>query len=130
MRTLQTQMRLRRVLRVEAQYQQRLQAEGKPAELAGAASSRLLQLLRDVRAAWAQESAGSELGGLRTHLSRSLSAMEAAAAGLERPGADLSDLDQRFRDAGLPLVFFLRGLDDSSEPLLAELAGARLARSA
>ena len=78
----------------------------------------------------AQESAGFELGGLRTHLTRSLSAMEAAAAGLERPGADLSDLDQRFRDAGLPLVFFLRGLDDSGEPLLAELVGAQLARSA
>jgi hypothetical protein len=130
MRTLQTQMRLRRVLRVHAQYQQRLREDGKQAELTGAAASRLLQLLRDVRAAWAQESAAFELGGLRTHLSRSLSAMEAAAAGLERPGADLSDLEQRFRDAGLPLVFFLRGLDDSGEPLLAELVGAQLARSA
>jgi hypothetical protein len=27
-------------------------------------------------------------------------------------------------------VFFLRGLDDSGEPLLAELVGAQLARSA
>jgi hypothetical protein len=56
--------------------------------------------------------------------------MEVAAAGLERPGADLGDLDRRFRDAGLPLVFFLRGLDDSSEPLLVELAAPRFARSA
>ena len=38
MRTLQTQMRLRRVLRVQAQYQQRLHQEGNSAQLASAAS--------------------------------------------------------------------------------------------
>jgi hypothetical protein len=130
MRTLQTQMRIRRALRVEAEYQRRLFEEGKGAELARAAAARMLQLLRDARAAWAQESAGAELGDLRTHVSRSLSAMEAAAASLERPGADLGDLDRRFRDAGLPLVFFLRGLDDSSEPMLVELAAPSFARSA
>jgi hypothetical protein len=56
--------------------------------------------------------------------------MEAAAAGFERPGADLAGLSEQFRAAGVPLVFFLRGLDDSSDPVLAELTGAALERSA
>ena len=87
-------------------------------------------MLRDVRASWAQESAVSDVSGLRGHVSRWLSAMEGAAAGLERPGADLADLGEQFRDAGVPLVFFLRGLDDSSDPVLAELTGSVLERSA
>jgi hypothetical protein len=130
MRTLQTQMRVRRALRVEAEYQRRLAAEGRSPDLARAASARLLQVLQDIRMAWGQESAAADLAGLRSHVSRWLSAMEAAAAGLERPGADLADLSTRFRDAGVPLVFFLRGLDDSSEPVLAELTANILPRSA
>lgn len=130
MRTLQTQMRLRRLLRVEADYQRRLRQEGGGGQLTAAASARLLQLLRDTSAAWAQESARAELGGLSSHVSRSLSAMAAAAAGLTQPGANLATLSERFREAGIPLVFFLRGLDDSSEPVLAELAGPPLQRSA
>ena len=130
MRTLQTQMRLRRLLRVQADYQRRLLEEDGRGQLAQAASARLLQLLRDVRAGWAKETAGVELAGLRGHVSRSLSAMEAAAAGLARPGADVISLGERFREAGVPLVFFLRGLDDSGEPVLTELAGPALQRSA
>lgn len=130
MRTLQTQMRVRRALRVETEYRRRLSSEGYSADLARAGAARLLHVLRDVRAAWSHESAGSDLSGLRGHVSRWLSAMEAAAAGLERPGADLAGLSEQFRDAGVPLVFFLRGLDDSSDPVLAELTGSLLERSA
>jgi hypothetical protein len=123
-------MRVRRALRVEAEYHRRLRAEGPDTELAEAGAARLLHVLRDVRAAWSQESAGADLASLRGHVSRSLSAMEVAAAGLGRPGADVGDLSERFRDAGVPLVFFLRGLDDSSDPVLAELVGTALERSA
>jgi hypothetical protein len=130
MRTLQTQMRVRRALRVEAEYRRRLVTEGRDPDLARAGTARLLHVLRDVRAAWAQESAGSDLSGLRGHVSRWLAAMESAAAGFERPGADLANLSEQFRDAGVPLVFFLRGLDDSSDPVLAELTGMVLERSA
>ena len=63
MRTLQTQMRVRRALRVEAEYQRRLYAEGPSPDLARASAARLLQVLRDVRAAWSQESAGTDLAG-------------------------------------------------------------------
>jgi hypothetical protein len=132
MRTLATQMRLRRLLRVQAEYQQRLLTEGPAGPLGAAASTRLLQLLQDVRATWARESQGVDLAGLRSHVQRSLAAMEAAAAALAHPGADVSRLGADLRDAGVPLVFFLRGLDDSEVLVLAELAGrpATLPRSA
>ncbi len=130
MRTLATQMHLRRLLRAQADYHQRLLSEGSAGPLAGAASTRLLQLLRDVRDTWGRESQGMELAGLRSHVQRSLAAMEAAAAAMAGPGADVGRLDAEFRDAGVPLVFFLRGLDDSDAPVLAELAGRALPRSA
>jgi hypothetical protein len=39
-------------------------------------------------------------------------------------------LGAELREAGVPLVFCLRGLDDSDAPVVAELAGTPLARSA
>ena len=129
MRTLATQMHLRRLLRAQADYHQRLLTEGSSGPLAGAASTRLLQLLQDVRGTWARESRGTELAGLRSHVQRSLATMEAAAAALPR-SSDVGRLGAEFRDAGVPLVFFLRGLDDSEAPVLAELAGRTLPRSA
>jgi len=132
MRTLATQMRLRRLLRAQTEYQHRLVTEGSVGPLAAAASARLLQLLQDVRVSWARESQGVDLAGLRAHVQRTFAAMDAAAAALAQPGADVSRLGADLRDAGVPLVFFLRGLDDSEAPVLAELAGpaAALARSA
>jgi hypothetical protein len=132
MRTLATQMRLRRLLREQLEYQQRLLSEGSVGPVAAAASARMLQLLQDVRGAWARESHGVDLGGLRGYMQRSLAAMEAAAAALAQPGADVSRLGADLRDAGVPLVFFLRGLDDSDALVLAELAGraAALPRTA
>jgi hypothetical protein len=137
MRTLATQLRLRRALRAEAELHRRLVGDdqlGLDARRAAsrAASARLLQLVRDVRSAWAAEAGGLTVDGLHGYVTRSMAAMAAAAAGLERPGADLLRLSAEFRDAGLPLVFFLRGLDDSEDPLLAELVrhSEPLARSA
>jgi hypothetical protein len=130
MRTLATQMRLRRLLRTQADYQRRLAGERLPGPLAAAASTRLLDLLAEVRATWEREARGLELAGLRSHVSRSLAAMQAAAAALGQPGADVGRLGAELREAGVPLVFFLRGLDDSEAPVLAELAGRELPRTA
>ncbi|HKF79130.1 MAG TPA: hypothetical protein VKF59_23505 [Candidatus Dormibacteraeota bacterium] len=130
MRTLTTQMRLRRLLRAQAEYQQRLRGEGPVSTLAAAGSGRLLHLLADVRAAWGREGEGLAVPDLRAHVSRSLAAMGAAAAAMAVPGADLARLDAEFRDVGLPLLFFLRGLDDSEAAVLAELGGRSLLRSA
>jgi hypothetical protein len=130
MRTLATQMRLRRLLRAHAEYERRLDAEGAAGPLAAAGSARLLQLLRDVRAAWEADSQGVELAGLRAHVSRSLAAMEAATAAMSRPGQDRARLHSGLRDTGLPLVFFLRGLEDSPSAVLREVDPSPMARSA
>ena len=123
-------MRLRRLLRTQADYQQRLLREGRPGPLAAAASARLLQLLSEVRTTWEREAQGVDLAGLRAHVSRSLAAMQAAAAALGAPGADVVRLGAELREVGVPLVFFLRGMDDSDAPVLAELAGRDLPRTA
>ncbi len=130
MRTLATQMRLRRLLRTQAEYQRRLAAERDPRALAIAASARLLQLLNDVRTTWERESQSADLAGVRPYVQRSFAAMQASAAAIARPGADLRRIGAELREVGVPLVFFLRGLDDSAGPVLAELAGQTLARSA
>ncbi|HEY4025449.1 MAG TPA: hypothetical protein VGO86_03375 [Candidatus Dormibacteraeota bacterium] len=130
MRTLATQMRLRRLLRTQADYQRRLAVEREARPLAIAASARLLQLLQDVRDTWDRESRGADLAGIRPYVQRSFATMQASAAGVARPGADVKRLGAELREAGVPLVFFLRGLDDFAAPVLAELAGQGLARSA
>jgi hypothetical protein len=130
MRTLATQMRLRRLLRIQAEYQGRFAVESASGQLRAVASARLLRLLQDVRASWARESQGVELSGLRPFVHRWLATMEAAAAAIAQPGADVGRLCAELREAGVPLVLFLRGLEDSDAPVLAELAGRPLARSA
>ncbi len=130
MRTLATQMRLRRLLRVQADFHRRLLEDGSGGALASAAAARLLELVRDVRSAGGSESGELAVTGLQGYVTRSLAVMAASAAGMARPGADLARLSGEFRDAGLPLVFFLRGLDDSDAPVVAELTSQPLARSA
>jgi hypothetical protein len=130
MRTLATQMRLRRLLRTQADYHERLLSEARPGPLATAGSTRLLHLLDDVGTTWAQEGKSLAVPGLRGYVSRSMASMRAALAAMATPRADLTRLNAEFGDAALPLLFFLRGLDDSGGSVLAELGGHPLARSA
>lgn len=117
MRTLLTQMRVKRLIRLHAESVRRL--KNLPAASRQAAVRRLLQALEDVRTAWQAESeAGVRLSGLQRHMTRGLAAAGAAIASLERPGANLVALDAEFREAVLPLLFFLRGLEDCREEAL------------
>jgi hypothetical protein len=115
-------MRLRRLLRAQAECFHRLEVAGPNRALTRAASARLLQLVDDVGLTWTREAEGVELAGLGRYVRRSLAAMRVAAAQMTAPGADLRRLDTELRDTGLPLVFFLRGLEGS---LLHEVMGAR-----
>ena len=135
MRTLGTQVRLKRLLRIHADYLQRLAVEGAaPAPVAAAAATRLLEVIGDVRAAWAADlraAAPGEQAALRRHVSRALSSLEASAAALGRPGADARRLAADFRETAVPLVFFLRGLEETGDDaLLAWLAPQPLGRTA
>jgi hypothetical protein len=115
MRTLSTQVRLRRLIRAYGEAWERLESE--PIELTKAESfvARLLELAELVRGAWELESrAGHVAQPLQGYVRDALRTTELAIAGLQQSGADLKLLRQDFESAALPLEFFLRGLD--SEP--------------
>ena len=112
MRTLATQVRLRRLIRTFAEVVDRLQAE--PAERATVSSAvrRLEALAEALRLAWEGESAaGRPEAVLERYVDDSLRTAELAIAGLGQAGADLELLRTDFEAAALPLEVFLRGLD-------------------
>lgn len=117
MRTLSTQVRLRRLVRVFAESVDRLGSE--PFELgrAGLVADRLGDLLEGVREAWDGESRLTRPdAALERYVAESLRSLELAIGGLQQAGADVELLRQDFEAAALPLEVFLRGLD--AEPAL------------
>lgn len=135
MRTLATQVRVKRLLRVQAELAVRLSQPEADLRLARAASRRLLEVLGDVRLAWEGDRAGGRPGDglaeLERHVSRSLATLEAAAARHARPGEYVARLSAEFRETAVPLLFFLRGVEDTSDQALAAwLAPLPTSRSA
>jgi hypothetical protein len=117
MRTLATQVKLRRLVRTSGEAWNRLSSD--PLELARAGSTvdRLLELAAEVRAAWRRESAAAPVDEpLERYVGESLRSAELAISGLQQAGADLELLRDDFEAAALPLEVFLRGLD--AEPAL------------
>lgn len=109
MRTLSTQVRLRRLIRAFGEALERLRSE--PIDPAGAVA-RLQELAAGVRDAWSREAAlSAPEGSVARFAEGSLRTLELAIAGLGQRGADLDLLEQDFEDAALPLELFLRGLD-------------------
>ena len=112
MRTLATQVRLRRLIRTFAEVVDRLLAEPSERLLATSGVSRLQGLAEDVRDAWDGEAAsGRPEDALARYVELSLRTAELAIAGLSQAGADLELLRDDFESAALPLEVFLRGLD-------------------
>jgi hypothetical protein len=109
MRTLSTQVRLRRLIRAFGESVERLRSE--PVD-ALAAVARLQELAAGVREAWSREAALSRPEAvLERFAEQSMRTVDLAIAGLGQRGADLGLLEQDFEDAALPLELFLRGLD-------------------
>ncbi len=113
MRTLATQVRLRRLIRTFAEVVDRLLTE--PAaerSLAVSSVSRLQGLAEGVHEAWDSElAAGRPEDALARYVQQALRTAELAIAGLGQAGADLELLQGDFDSAALPLEVFLRGLD-------------------
>lgn len=137
MRTLNTELRLRRLIRQHAAAIDRLRSTPGDPDLAAAVERRLRGLLADVRAAWADDlalaakSSQAELPVLEAHVGRSLRLLEAAIVELGRPTAvQLGWLAQRFRATAVPLLLFLRGLEETPAELLGAWAAPSLAESA
>jgi hypothetical protein len=117
MRTLETQVKLRRLIRNVADAQDRLESEPVERLLAGVVVDRLLELAQDVRQAWRRESRAGRLDpALEGYAASALRTVDLAIAGMGQAGADLDLLRADLDGAALPLEVFLRGLD--GEPVL------------
>jgi len=117
MRTLQTQVKLRRLIRSTAEALSRLRWEPAERRMAGPIVDRLLELAAEVRESWAQEALAGRPGEpLSAFVAESLRTAELAISGAAQEGSDVELLRQDFERAALPLEVFLRGLD--AEPAL------------
>jgi hypothetical protein len=117
MRTLSTQVRLRRLIRSFDESVNRLLSDPHEREMAGSVVARLLDLAAAVRDAWRRENAAGPLPrSLERYVKDALKTIELAIAGLQQAGADLELLREDFEESALPLEIFMRGLD--AEPAL------------
>ena len=112
MRTLSTQVRLRRLIRATSEAFSRLRWQPAERAMAGSIVDRLQGLAEEVRESWAQESQAGRPGeALSAFVGESLRSVELAIAGVAQEGSDFDLLRQDFERAALPLEVFLRGLD-------------------
>jgi hypothetical protein len=117
MRTLETQVKLRRLIRAFTEARSRLASEPSDRRIVGSLVDRLLELSGGLRDSWRRENALRPLEApLERYVKEELRTVELAIAGLRQPGADLERLREDFESAALPLEVFLRGLD--AEPAL------------
>jgi hypothetical protein len=139
MRTLGTQVRLRRLLRQHGEALDRLRAAPGDLEAAAAARRRLGDLVNDVRDAWSADVsavrlpvAATELPVFDSHVRRSLRALEGTVAEYDRAPSDdrLQWLAAQFHAAAIPLLLFLRGLEETPDELLEGWLAPVLAKSA
>jgi len=130
MRSLQTQVRLRRLLRVYNDYAERLVYSPADTSLAEAARNRLFELAASLHESWAQDSASVSLPAIRRHVTRTLAAVDQAVAGLGRHSADPRVLAGELQEAALPLLLMLRGMEDVADRQLLDWLGGTLAKTA
>jgi hypothetical protein len=117
MRTLGTQVKLRRLIRTFGESADRLSTDPLQRQMAGSIVDRLLELAGQVRESWLRENlATPQAPALDGYVKEALRTAQLAIAGLQQAGADLELLRSDFEAAALPLEVFLRGLD--SEPAL------------
>lgn len=112
MRTLATQVKLRRLIRAFGEAADRLGSEPAEHGRAGSVADKLLELTEGVRESWLRESTvRPPQQALERYVRDELRSIELAIAGLQQRGADLGLLRRDFDEAALPLEVFLRGLD-------------------
>lgn len=115
MRTLQTQVRLRRLVRVYSDYATRLADSPGDTRLAEVARTKLFDLAGHVHEAWAGDSMTAPIPAIRRHVSATLAAMDQAIASLGRRNTDPDLLADQLRDAAVPLLLMLRGMEDVAD---------------
>ena len=117
MRTLSTQVRLRRLIRAFDEALNRLVSDPHERRMAGSTAARLLELTEAVRDSWRRENVQGQLPRpVGRYVREAVRTIDLAIVGIQQTGADLELLRQDFEGAALPLEIFMRGLD--SEPAL------------
>src|SRR5579859_2923771 len=113
MRTLGTQVRLRRLIRAVSESVDRLVSEPAEIEMANAVAARLLELVDATVASWRSErlAEGSGPAAFDRYVNGAFDTIRFAVAGLGQRGADVRLLATDFAEAALPLEVFLKGLD-------------------
>jgi hypothetical protein len=131
MRSLQTQVRLRRLLRVYTDYSERLADSPGDSLLAAAARSKLFDLAGQLHEAWAGDSVTVAVPAIRRHVNRTLSAVDQAIAGLGKPSTNPRSLAEDLQESALPLLLMLRGMEDVADRQVLDWLGVSgLAQSA
>ncbi|TMD56487.1 MAG: hypothetical protein E6I85_00425 [Chloroflexi bacterium] len=123
MRSLETQVRLRRLLRVYADFSGRLAATPGDGPLGEAARSRLLELAGQVHEAWSRDSATVAVPALRRHVTRTLAAVDQAIASLGTAQSPRR-LAEELQEAALPLLLMLRGMEEVPDRQVQDWLGA------
>src|SRR2546422_9270274 len=104
MRTLATQVKLRRLIRAFGEAQVRLLSEPIDRRIVGSTVDRLLELAGDLRESWRRENALRPLEApLERYVKESLRTGELAGAGPRQAGADLELPPGGLELAGPPL---------------------------
>ena len=131
MRSITTQLRLRRLLRAYGEYADRLSRSPADPALMAAARTRLAELITDLHAAWAVDSRSIVIPALRRQFARRLAEVDAAVAGFGRDAAEPQTAAGRLRESALGLLLMLRGMDDLPDRIVQEWLGTEeLARTA
>src|SRR5260221_204818 len=121
MRTLQTQVKLRRLIRSTSEAFSRLRWEPAERRMASSIVDRLLALAAEVRESWAQDAvSGRPEEPVSVFVAESLRTVELAIAGIAQDGSALGLWGRALGGAGGPLEVFRRGRE----------AGPALQRSA
>jgi hypothetical protein len=123
MRSLQTQVRLRRLLRVFTDYSERLADSPGDSVLAEAARAKLFELAGQLHDAWAEDSATVAVPAIRRHVTRTLAAVDQAIASLGPPSSSPRSLADDLQEAALPLLLMLRGMEDVADRQLLDWIG-------
>jgi hypothetical protein len=118
MRTLPSQVRLRRLIRIFGEARARIRGSGRNRAMVRSVEQRLLEQARALRECWDQDSLAAAPDTRRMagrHVIRVLAGIEVMVVRLGQPGANLDRLGTEFLDLALPLMFYLRGLEETPE---------------
>jgi hypothetical protein len=131
MRSITTQLRLRRLVRAYGEYADRLSRSPADPTLGSAARTRLAELAADLHGAWNGDSRSLTISAVRRQVARGLAEVDAAVAGFGRDAADPRTGAERLRESALSLLLMLRGMDDLPDRTVQEWLGSEeLARTA